>query len=91
MASIMATSMPTTNNNNNNNISNVTSTTENDDGDTAATAYFQNHETIEITDLDERKCMFHLYSSNLYNNENRLLECPIFVFIHGGGFSAMTI
>ena len=90
MASMMATSMPTTNNNNNNNISNVTSTTENDDGDTAATAYFQNHETIEITDLDERKCIFHLYSSNLYNNENRLLECPIFVFIHGGGFSAMT-
>ena len=79
----MATSMPSANNyNNNNNTS--------DDDNTAPTSYFQTHETIQIVDVDKKKCIFHIYSSNLYNNEKRLTECPIFVFVHGGGFSAMT-
>jgi protein phosphatase methylesterase 1 len=83
MASMMATSMPSANNNNNKN------NTSNDDN-TAPTLYFQTRETIKIVDVDKRKCIFHLYSSNLYNNEKRLTECPIFVFVHGGGFSAMS-
>ena len=54
------------------------------------TEYFQKHESIQILDIDQRQCIFHVYTSNLHENEARLKDNPILVFIHGGGFSGMS-
>eukprot|EP00944_MAST-04C_sp_MAST-4C-sp1_P002889 g2889.t1 len=52
------------------------------------TEYFEKHESIQILDIDQRQCIFHVYTSNL--SEACMRENPVLVFIHGGGFSGMS-
>ena len=52
------------------------------------TEYFEKHVSIQILDIDQRQCIFHVYTSNL--SEARMRENPVLVFIHGGGFSGMS-